>query len=101
MPKAMAPSRAAFESYACVMRIVVTPFVSSNSCVSSSEPIGSPTDSYHRGRLDVDLLRRWAYLLDSAFEIPGLHIRFGLDAILGLVPGIGDLASPSSLARSC
>ena len=47
-----------------------------------------------RRRLDVDTLRRWAYLLDSAFEIPGLHIRFGLDALLGLVPGIGDLASP-------
>jgi Domain of unknown function (DUF4112) len=33
-------------------------------------------------------------LLDSAFEIPGTNIRFGLDAVLGLFPGVGDLASP-------
>jgi uncharacterized protein DUF4112 len=29
-------------------------------------------------------------LLDSAFVVPGTNIRFGLDAIVGLVPGIGD-----------
>lgn len=42
----------------------------------------------------LDLLRRWARLFDSAFRIPGTEIRFGIDPILGLVPGIGDLASP-------
>jgi len=39
-------------------------------------------------------LRRLARLFDSAFRIPGTNIRFGLDPIIGLVPGIGDLASP-------
>ena len=39
-------------------------------------------------------LRRWAVLLDSLFRVPGTSIRFGLDAIVGLIPGIGDLASP-------
>jgi hypothetical protein len=39
-------------------------------------------------------MRRWARLFDSAFRIPGTRITFGLDPILGLVPGIGDLASP-------
>jgi len=29
-------------------------------------------------------------LLDEAFPIPGTHIRFGLDGIIGLVPGLGD-----------
>jgi hypothetical protein len=29
-------------------------------------------------------------LLDSAVRIPGTNIRFGLDALVGLVPGIGD-----------
>jgi hypothetical protein len=29
-------------------------------------------------------------LLDSAFSIPGTRIRFGLDPLIGLVPGIGD-----------
>jgi hypothetical protein len=31
-------------------------------------------------------------LLDTAARIPGTGIRFGLDPILGLVPGLGDLA---------
>ena len=31
-----------------------------------------------------------ANLLDSAILIPGTDIRFGLDAVIGLVPGIGD-----------
>lgn len=35
-----------------------------------------------------------ARLLDSAFQIPGTRFRFGLDPILGLVPGIGDLTAP-------
>jgi uncharacterized protein DUF4112 len=38
--------------------------------------------------------RWWAELLDNRFRIPGTNIRFGIDPILSLVPGIGDLASP-------
>ena len=34
-----------------------------------------------------------AKLLDSAFLIPGLNRRVGLDAIIGLIPGIGDAVS--------
>jgi hypothetical protein len=34
-----------------------------------------------------------AKLLDSAFLVPGLNRRVGLDAVLGLVPGIGDALS--------
>jgi hypothetical protein len=45
-------------------------------------------------RASLVLLRRYAVLLDSAFRVPGTGIRFGLDAIVGLVPGIGDLAAP-------
>jgi hypothetical protein len=40
-------------------------------------------------------LRRWAVLLDSAFKVPGLPVRFGLDAIVGLVPGVGELTTPA------
>jgi hypothetical protein len=39
--------------------------------------------------------RRVADLLDSRFRIPGTNIRFGLDPILSLIPGVGDLASPA------
>lgn len=42
---------------------------------------------------DVAALRQLSRLMDSAFEIPGLKVRFGIDAILGLIPGLGDLAS--------
>lgn len=34
-----------------------------------------------------------AHLLDSRWRIPGLGLRFGVDAVAGLVPGAGDLAS--------
>ena len=34
-----------------------------------------------------------AKLMDSAVLIPGLNRRVGLDAVLGLVPGIGDAVS--------
>ncbi len=39
-------------------------------------------------------LQRYATILDKAFRIPGTKIRFGLDPIIGLIPGLGDLASP-------
>jgi hypothetical protein len=32
-----------------------------------------------------------AYWMDTAFRVPGLGIRFGFDAIIGLIPGLGDL----------
>lgn len=32
-----------------------------------------------------------ANLLDSAFLVPGTNQRIGIDAIIGLVPGIGDV----------
>jgi hypothetical protein len=36
---------------------------------------------------NLDLLSR---VLDTWFRIPGTNIRFGLDGIIGFVPGIGD-----------
>jgi len=37
-------------------------------------------------------VRALARLLDSAIGIPGTNLRFGLDALIGLVPGVGDMA---------
>ena len=39
-------------------------------------------------------LRKWSVLLDSAFRVPGTNLTFGLDPILGLIPGFGDLTTP-------
>jgi len=36
--------------------------------------------------------RRLARLLDSEFRVPGTRMRFGVDGLLGLVPGVGDAA---------
>jgi hypothetical protein len=36
-------------------------------------------------------VRRVARLLDDAFEIPGTGFRIGLDPIVGLFPGLGDV----------
>ena len=33
-----------------------------------------------------------AKLMDSQFQIPSTKIRFGLDALIGLIPGVGDFA---------
>lgn len=41
---------------------------------------------------EVERARVLARALDSAVPIPGTNIRFGLDALLGLVPGLGDVA---------
>jgi hypothetical protein len=38
----------------------------------------------------IDALSR---LLDTAFVIPGTNIRFGVDALIGLVPVVGDMIS--------
>ena len=39
------------------------------------------------------LAQALAQLLDSSLTIPGTTIRIGLDPLLGLIPGIGDLIS--------
>ena len=42
-------------------------------------------------------LEALAKLMDGAFLIPGTSTRVGLDAIIGIIPGIGDaiLACPT------
>lgn len=39
----------------------------------------------------LDRLRRIARLYDAGIRIPGTQIRIGLDPLIGLVPGLGDL----------
>ncbi|QJR81391.1 DUF4112 domain-containing protein [Alteromonas pelagimontana] len=34
--------------------------------------------------------QRWANTLDSAFKLPFIPFRVGMDSIVGLVPGLGD-----------
>lgn len=53
-----------------------------------------------RDEIETELVRleRLANLLDARFSLPGTSIRFGIDGIAGLIPGIGDTltAAPSA-----
>lgn len=42
--------------------------------------------------VDLALSRRLARIMDDAVTVPGTRIGVGLDAVIGLVPGIGDFA---------
>jgi hypothetical protein len=46
--------------------------------------------SQHHGLKHLGWL---AKLMDAQFRIPGTDIRFGLDGIIGLIPGAGDLST--------
>jgi hypothetical protein len=44
------------------------------------------------GRPSVDArTHAIAHWLDDAFRIPGTRLRFGLDPLIGLIPGLGDI----------
>lgn len=49
-------------------------------------PLSDPQDK------DMARLEMYADWLDSRFRIPGTNWRFGLDALLGLIPYVGDIA---------
>lgn len=61
--------------------------------------IASPGLTEDKIAIERELARldHLAGILDSSFRLPGTSIRFGLDSIVGLVPGIGDtlVAAPS------
>ena len=61
---------------------------------SARKPQGERPRTDRRGS-DAALLSRLetlASLMDSRFVVPGTNIRFGLDAILSIVPVAGDFA---------
>lgn len=58
--------------------------------MASSDPEILPPSQKPRGLTD-EQLDHLAAVLDDIFHIPGTKIRFGLDPIVGLVPGLGDI----------
>jgi hypothetical protein len=52
-----------------------------------------PTPFVTPGRVYRSRTAALALLLDSRFEIPGTGVRFGLDPLIGLIPGVGDTIS--------
>jgi len=55
---------------------------------------GVPEPRRHHSKAEVERsleqLSRW---MDGLFRVPGTGWRFGLDALVGLVPGVGDFAT--------
>ena len=63
---------------------------------SKRTPLPSPVDPNARWSRGAwlfrdETLRALSILLDEAFRIPGTRIHFGVDGIIGLVPGLGDV----------
>ena len=48
---------------------------------------GAAPDAFAR----LERLKKLAWLLDAQFGLPGTRFRFGLNSLLGLLPGIGDV----------
>jgi hypothetical protein len=60
---------------------------------SSAGGVAEPPNRWDRGAwiFRDQTLHRLEILLDEAFRIPFTGIRFGIDGIIGLVPGFGDV----------
>jgi hypothetical protein len=54
----------------------------------------NPTGDPRAGRWEAlaRQLDTLAYVLDDSIRVPGTRRRFGLDAVIGLIPGVGDAA---------
>lgn len=72
----------------------VPPSQSSHSTPQGDRPVNLE-DAHERHRLEhasrLDRIRALSHLLDNAITIPGTDYSFGLDPIIGLLPGGGDV----------
>src|SRR6266550_646876 len=60
------------------------------------EPRERPNQTPEPSRRSVKVdesLERLSWLMDDLIRIPGINWRFGLDALVGLIPGFGDTAT--------
>jgi uncharacterized protein DUF4112 len=56
-------------------------------------PVSAPPSELSASTDPARRSRALARLLDESLRIPGTQVRFGLDPILGLVPGLGDVVT--------
>ena len=50
-----------------------------------------PVGPRHPNHGAHERIHTFAHALDSYFRVPGTRLRFGLDPVLGLIPGAGDV----------
>lgn len=48
---------------------------------------------YGQPRQSMEWLDQLSRLFDTAFVLPGTNVRYGIEAVLRLIPGIGDVAA--------
>ncbi|MEO1620722.1 MAG: DUF4112 domain-containing protein [Cyanobacteria bacterium J06632_3] len=60
---------------------------------SSSQPRSSQPRPLASAPASLKRLRQMSHLLDNAIPIPGAGVRVGLDPIVGLLPGGGDVVT--------
>jgi hypothetical protein len=58
--------------------------------IERREYLDQPLDRPERSVKVEESLERLSWLMDDLIKIPGINWRFGLDALVGLVPGFGD-----------
>jgi len=58
--------------------------------IENARPQRLSAEELRKIRASVGQISRW---MDTAFELPLVGWRFGLDAIIGLIPGLGDAAT--------
>lgn len=50
-------------------------------------------DKPNRVTTDFKWIDKLSSFLDSKYKVPGTNFRFGIDPIIGLIPGLGDVTS--------
>lgn len=56
---------------------------------AAADPPPSASQPVRASTRHVERMRRLARVLDSQFTVPGTQRSFGVDALLGLIPGVG------------
>jgi Domain of unknown function (DUF4112) len=86
----MQPFDCTIESALIVSRI---PMPQSPEKAQAQQILAPESNRWNRGGwlCRDETLRQLEVLLDEAFRIPGTNVRFGIDGIIGLVPGLGDV----------
>lgn len=59
----------------------------------SSAAVATAPNVTARQQATLDRVRRFARMMDAVVEVPWLDMRIGLDALVGLIPVYGDVAT--------
>jgi hypothetical protein len=59
--------------------------------MATDSPITTPGVLVTDDDRTLAAVRAVAKVMDAAIEIPGTRIKLGLDSVIGLIPGVGDL----------